>query len=421
MRQSIMRTFEQIYVLDLHGNTKKKERAPDGTKDENVFDIEQGVAISLLIKKPGLERGVWRGDFWGSRLTKYLSLAESSFHSFVWKKLEINRPQYLFIAVQSSEARVYEKFWGIPAIFPENTPGVITARDRFSISLSPAELEQRVSVLISTDRTDSVIRKEYGLKDTRGWSLQRARVALRSGPDWRKSIRPLLQAPFDSRYVAYDERLIDWGRWRFISRFAPDELGLCLPRKIDIQRPWEHAFVADELISHHAVSMKEVNYFFPLHISPELRSSASEPPRVAAKETRLGAEENLSSGFRAFVDSLYEHHYTPEEILGYIYAVLYAPSYRTRYGEFLRLDFPRIPFPDSADDFEQLSGLGWALVQAHLLRELPRRGLAGYHGKGDHTVAVIRYSRQEQAIWINDSQCFKGGVGFPYRRISGSR
>jgi predicted helicase len=119
------------------------------------------------------------------------------------------------------------------------------------------------------------------------------------------------------------------------------------------------------------------------------------------------SSENLSSDFRDFLDSRYEHHYTPEEILGYIYAVLHAPTYRGRYTEFLRGDFPRVPFPESADDFEALSGLGWTLIQAHLLRELPRRGLAAYHGRGDHTVEVVRYAPAEQAIAINKAQSFK--------------
>ena len=117
--------------------------------------------------------------------------------------------------------------------------------------------------------------------------------------------------------------------------------------------------------------------------------------------------ENLSSEFREYLDSRYEHHYTPEETLGYIYALLHAPSYRARYAEFLRIDFPRIPFPEEASEFEALSRSGWALVQAHLLRDLPRRGLAKYHGKGDNTVEAARYSPQEQAIAINKTQSFK--------------
>lgn len=111
--------------------------------------------------------------------------------------------------------------------------------------------------------------------------------------------------------------------------------------------------------------------------------------------------------FRSFLDTRYDHHYAPEEILGYIYAVLHARTYRARHAEFLRIEFPRVSFPETTEDFETLSGLGWALVQAHLLRELPRRGLAAYHGKGDHRVEAVRYSSEEQAVHINKTQSFE--------------
>jgi predicted helicase len=151
---------------------------------------------------------------------------------------------------------------------------------------------------------------------------------------------------------------------------------------------WQHVLVGSNLFEHTYVSNRtsEIGYCFPL---------------------RLAGNENFSSAFREFIDSRYLHHYTPEEMLGYIYAVLHAPTYRTRYAEFLRIDFPRVPFPASADDFEELSVLGWALVQAHLLRELPRRGLAGYHGRGDHRVEAVRYAPAEEAIAINKTQSFK--------------
>ncbi len=157
-------------------------------------------------------------------------------------------------------------------------------------------------------------------------------------------------------------------------------------RKADVIGEWDFAFVTSGLMVHHALSIKEGNYVFPLLAE--------------------GAEK-LSPDFRAFLDARYDHHYTPEEILGYIYAVLHAPAYRTRYAEFLRIDFPRVPFPEAAADFEKLSKLGWALVQAHLLRELPRRGLAAYPVKGDHVVEAVRYSPEEQAVYINRTQCFK--------------
>jgi predicted helicase len=171
-----------------------------------------------------------------------------------------------------------------------------------------------------------------------------------------------------------------------------DNMSLVASRQIGTAH-WRHAFTAngpanDCLISDES---SEANQVFPLW-------------RFDDQDNRL---ENLSPDFRAFLDSRYESHYTPEEILGYIYAVLHASIYRTRYAEFLRIDFPRVPFPDSAEDFETLSGLGWALVQAHLLRELPRQKLAAYPCKGNHTVEAVLYSPGEQAVAINKSQFFK--------------
>ncbi|MFZ0847431.1 MAG: type ISP restriction/modification enzyme, partial [Pseudolabrys sp.] len=147
----------------------------------------------------------------------------------------------------------------------------------------------------------------------------------------------------------------------------------------------------------------ELNYFrrggeyiFPIYMRNEGVSSANN-----------AKVETLAKDFRVFLDSRYEHHYTPEEIFGYIYAVLHASNYRKRYAEFLRGDFPRVPFPESSDDFEKLSKLGWALVQAHLLHELPRLKLAAYHGNGDHMVEAVRYSPEEATVSINKTQCFK--------------
>src|SRR5581483_10340829 len=173
---------------------------------------------------------------------------------------------------------------------------------------------------------------------------------------------------------------------------------LNLIRKMDIGGIWSHVLTSDRPISHHAVSSKEVNFIFPLWL---IDGSAEQKART------VECRENISTDLRTFLISRYDHHYSPEEILGYIYAVLHAPTYRSRYAEFLRIDFPRIPFPKSADDFEALSKLGWALIQAHLLRQLPRKGLARYPVKGDHTVEAVRYSPQEQAVWINKTQFFK--------------
>jgi predicted helicase len=171
-----------------------------------------------------------------------------------------------------------------------------------------------------------------------------------------------------------------------------DNIAMVVSRQIGTAN-WRHAFVAkspanDCLISDEST---EANYVFPLRIFGN----------------QIEPRENLSGDFRAFIGGRYEHHYTPEEILGYIYAALHAPTYRRRYAEFLRIDFPRIAFPEKADDFEVISGLGWALVQAHLLQELPRRGLADYPVRGDQHVDFVRYLPERQTVCINERQFFK--------------
>jgi hypothetical protein len=375
MRQSLMLSFDQIYVLDLHGNAKKKERSLDGGVDENVFDIEQGVSISVLIKKSGLDKGIWRGDVWGTRLEKYQKAAVSEFFQCEWKPVNPERPDFLFITFDRSIGLEYGAGTSIPNIFSERTAGVITARDHFAIAFDQIELENRI---------DDFVWKAHPVPDTRGWKASEAREKLRRQPDWKERVKPILQAPFDRRIFPHDSRLIDWGRWSFYNSISGNCIGLCSVRKLDIQ-DWTHVFVADEIISHHALSMKEVDYFFPVNFD---------------------GHENLSADFRSFLDARYEHHYSPEEILGYIYAVLHAPAYRRRYAEFLRIDFPRIPFPEKAEDFTALSRLGWALVQAHLLRDLPRAKLADYHGKGNHVVEYVRWSAEDERISINKTQSF---------------
>jgi hypothetical protein len=205
--------------------------------------------------------------------------------------------------------------------------------------------------------------------------------------------------PFDERYVFYtgqSKGLIGQPGKPLADAIDVSGIALGTVRRVE-EGDFRHAFVYSLLPDGHSVSPKETTHVFSLFL----------PQKNPAGTTSKQRIENLSADFRVFLDARYDHHYSPEEIFGYIYAVLYAPTYRTRYAEFLRNDFPRVPFPELVDDFEKLSVLGWALVQAHLLRELPRQGLAAYHGKGDHTVEGARYVPQEQGVAINKTQFFR--------------
>ena len=401
MRQSLMKTFHQIYVLDLHGNAKKKEKAPDGGKDENVFDIEQGVSVSLFIRKEGLPVRVAHAELWGRRLDKYRACAETKFVDVQWRDLSPNAPYYFFVPRKEEGRRSYENGWPITSIFVENVTGIVTARDGMVIDADLKALQQRIAEFRDLSISDTEIRKKYKLKDTRGWKLPKARKKLANLSNHKEYFKNIIFSPFDIRHIFYHPDMVDWGRDSFMRHVLHDNISIMTTRFT--KDDWS-ALATDTLARHKAVSRYDIGYIFPLHFynfKPKVGSPGG------AQFQNAERVENFAPEFRKFVDERYAGHFTPEELFGFIYAVFYAPTYRKKYAEFLRTDFPRVSFPESSDDFETLSGLGWALVQAHLLRELPRQGLATYYGKGDHTVEAVRYSSEERAIWINKTQFFK--------------
>lgn len=281
--------------------------------------------------------------------------------------------------------------WRLTEILPVNVLGFQTHRDAFAVSFTKDEMNHKLAELADSRIPDEELRRRYGLKTNRDWSFPDARSAARDGG----ATLPQLVAyrPFDDRWSDFSGLTMDYPRRELLDHVAgQSNITLLAPRGVG-SRDWRHAFIADKPANDCVISDKsrEANQVYPLWRFVD----------------NAAAEENITLRFRTFLEKSYEHHYTPEEILGYIYAVLHAPTYRGRYAEFLRIDFPRVRFPESADDFETLSGLGWALVQAHLLRELPRHGLAAYHGRGDHTVEAVRYAPAAEAIAINKTQCFK--------------
>ena len=397
MRQSLMTTFNRIYVLDLHGSYQRVEDVPEGMTDQNVFDIKPGVAIALFVKSSKVSSSVEHFDLWGKREEKYKRLANSSLGDLKLQEIKPSSPNYFFeVGAKTSDV---ENGRPIDKMFVVSSTALQTSRDEFATAYTEADIADRSLALRDASVPDSVFRdllkKKKGSElpsgDSDFWKLRQARKELRT----RASVEiiPLMYRPFDVRYLIYDDAVVHRTKREVSDPMRCENLALLLPRQLS-SIEYRHVFVT-KYVSEMCVvssSTKEQNRVFPLW-----------------RFVGDGGEwhENLSAEFRAFLDGRYEHHYTPEEILGYIYAILYTPTYRKRYAEFLRIDFPRIPFPEMTDDFETLSGLGWALVQAHLLAELPRLGLAAYHGKGDHAVEFVRYSAEDQKISINKTQFFK--------------
>ena len=302
-------------------------------------------------------------------------------------------PDWLFKPQNVELANTYRSFAALPDIFApigDPAPGVVTTHDEFAISFTREEAKRKVRDLLST-ATEADARRQFRLCSQAQWSYERAKSEL-AQLNLDSHVVRLLYRPFDKRWTVWNRNVAVHRRERVMSHMREGNLGLVTSR-LTKGEDFKHALITDLPIEVISLSPKTSNngFLFPLYIY--------------SKDGRRA--ESLSSEFRSFIDSQYEHHYTPEEVLAYIYAVLHAPAYRMVYAELLRIDFPRLPFPEAAKDFETLSTLGWALVQAHLLREVPRRRLGAYHGKGDHSVEAVRYSPADQAIVINKSQFFR--------------
>lgn len=395
MRKSLMETFDQIRILDLHGNAKKQERAPDGGKDENVFDIEQGVAIALFVKDPALEKGVWHGDLWGERLEKYRALASSD-ASILRYRLSPGSPEWLFKRQDADAAAAYRKLWSVPAIFGpigDPAPGIVTTHDEFAISFTAEESREKVSALLQT-KSEEEARRLFTLCSTNQWNYKRAINDLKE-IDLVKAATKVLYRPFDTRWTVWDRNVAVHRRERVMNHIRCGSIALIYVRQIShsSEAVSVYAHVTNDVTDNRVfLSSKGVAFVSPIYLN----------------NNNTDNRGNLSTSFREYIDRRIGRHYSPEEIFGYIYAVLHAPSYRSRYAEFLRSDFPRIPFPEGSEDFEALSTLGSAVVESHLQPELlRRRGFALYHGRGDHAVEFVRYSSQDRAISINKTQSFR--------------
>ena len=404
MRQSLMHTFNQIYVLDLHGNTEKKERTPEGNKDENVFDIKQGVAISLLAKKKGLPRSAYHADLWGDRKGKYRTLLEIEKDSMEWQELQPSTPFYLFIPQDEKLREEYEQGWSVTDIFPVNSVGIVTARDNLTIHYTELGLWETVQDFAALEREEA--REKYALgQDAKDWKVSLAQQDLQKDGPAKDRMVPVSYRPFDVRWTYYTGRSRGFHcrpRGEVMRHVAMQRnVGILTTRST--KDDW--AILATNYIAtHKSGSRYDTSYLFPLYLYPPFPGQGKDS-LFEDTDSSHSRKENFSAKFRAFVDAKYKHHYSPEEILGYIYAVLHSPTYRETYLDFLKIDFPRIPFVKQRKTFEALSALGWELIQAHLLKSIPQE-LNVAVTKGDFKVEKPAYDPQHERLHINKTQYF---------------
>jgi predicted helicase len=408
-----MRTFDDIYILDLHGNALKKETCLDGSPDKNVFDIRQGVAIAFFIKQGGKRKAdavVRHADLWGSRESKYGWLDSRDLKQTDWQELKPTSPFHLFVPRDNALDAGYRRFVGIPDLFPVNSVGIVTARDGLTIHWSKEDIWKTVTVFAGMDA--EVARQGYKLgKDARDWKVSFAQKdLLDSGPS-RDKIAPVLYRPFDVRHTYYTGRsrgFICMPRSEVMRHMlAGENLALITPKRVEYVGAWQHAFVASAISDHVAVSLKTIDYQFPLYLYP-----TADRTDLFAQHESAERRPNLNPKVVAALAQAYGAEPSPEEIFHYIYAVLYAPAYREKYAAFLKMDFPRVPFTSDAKLFRELAGLGARLTALHLLKspELDPP-TCRFEGEGDSRIgkgrkAGFRYELGEQRACINATQYF---------------
>lgn len=419
MRRKLLKTFDEIYILNLHGSSRIGEKTPAGGKDENVFDIQQGVAIALYVKleKPLAEKKVYYTDLWGLRKKeKYPYLLSNDVKTTKWQKLEPTVPYYFFVPKDFALQEEYEKFWKITDIFKEWSSGVVTHRDHFLVGFKKEEIMNKVR-LFQGNLTNELIQQSLQLKDTRDWNLPEARRKVKD-KRLNKKIYPYSYRPFGRRYICYDLDLIDkgTGRWNLMKHLLSQPNIALVITKLLSSASFNHAFVTENIGDKCFISNKgkESNYFFPLYLyklnKSERRSSRSKVMMLFEAEAGYEIKEpNLTSEFRQAINKSCNKKVSPEEIFNYIYAILYSPTYRKRYEEFLKIDFPRIPLPSDCETFKDLTRLGKELIDLHLLRssDLDETGI-GFPKSGSNTVEKVSYNEETQRVFINKEQYFEG-------------
>jgi len=425
MRQSLMQTFDDIYILDLHGSSKKKERCPDGSEDKNVFDIQQGVAIGIFIKRTSDKKDlatVRHADLWGKRASKYAELYEASIASTKWNRLEPLKPYYLYVPQDQTMRDEYEQCWKVTDILPVNSVGIVTARDALTIHFGRDEAWTIVNDFARLPSEKA--REKFNLgKDAEDWKIELAQKDLLNSGLKQEGFKYISYRPFDIRHTYYT------GTSRGFHCRPRSEVmyhmlhgkncAMHLCRQISLQN-WAHILVTNLITDDCYVSNKtsERGYTLPLYLYPSESLNAN-----LLEDTSVIRKPNLSPKFiEDFVARLKmifipdgkgdrKKTFGPEDIFNYIYAVFHSPTYRSRYAEFLKIDFPRLPLTSNPELFRNLCSIGDELVALHLMEKHGKK-ITSYPAAGDSAVETVRYAEPQGdtkgRVWINTTQYFEG-------------
>ena len=390
MRKHLLETFDSIYILDLHGNSKKKEKSPDGSKDENVFNIMQGVSINIFVKNDSKKSdfgSVYHSELWGKREEKFRSLNGNNLQAMEWKKLECVEPYYFFVPKDFGLDEEYKKGFSVANIFNEYNSGIQTKRDDLTINFDIKGIEAVATDMqnLSTEE----IRAKYGLpEDGRDWKIEWAKKDIHNG----FKIEKIQYRPLDTRFTLYSghsKGFIAYPREKTNQNIVDkDNISLLTSRMIPPTQDFDRGFVTRYISDIHAAS--DQTYVFPLYLYAD---NGSKIPNL---------KKEIFNQIEKIVGKI-----SPENVLDYIYAILYSPSYREKYKEFLKIDFPRIPYPKDLKFFKSLVDLGKELREIHLLESLKlKNSTITFPQPGTDKIETKYPKYENDKVFINETQYF---------------
>jgi predicted helicase len=421
MRWNLLKTYDTIHTIDLHGNSKKKEVSPDGSPDQNVFDIMQGVAINILVKtgkkKPNELGKVFHYDLYGKRDFKYNFLNDNSLSTIKFEELPNKAPMYFMVQKDFELEEIYTKGFKINDLFNINNVGIVTSRDSFVINENKSIIENRIKTFFKLTKEELLA--NYDLKENKTWKINEVKmIAKEYNLDDNLKI---LYRPFDSKYIYYNNAFIERSRTEVMQHFVkPNNLGLVIGRQGQVvgSMPWNVAFITNEITDFN-LFYRGGGMLFPLYIlenknQQTLNGHSHRTPNLnPIIVTQIEKELNLT-----FTNEKEDtpNTFAPIDILDYVYAILHSPKYRETYKEFLKIDFPHVPAPQDHVKFNQLTKLGSELRQIHLL-EHPTvdNYITQYPEDGDNIITrkltknSIGYEAKTDThgkVWINENQYF---------------
>ncbi|KKR76870.1 MAG: Adenine specific DNA methyltransferase, partial [Candidatus Levybacteria bacterium GW2011_GWA2_40_8] len=402
MRKKLLEEFNEVYILNLHGSVKRKDMTPEGKKDENVFDIQQGVSIVLMVKNEKISKSIKYMDIYGTREEKYEFLDKDDVYSTDWQELNPKSPNNFFVPKNVEGEEKYNKFISLASVFNKNNAGVATGKDHALVDFDKDSLMRKLSIL--NKESFFLLMDNFEVDDSlkEKWFDE-----LKKNPI-DEQIKKYSYRPFDNRFVIYNTKILQRARDGIMKNMLQGNLSLITTKQLSGNN-FFHSFITDSISDRCLISLKtrEVSYVFPLYLYSDLEQQNLLNEGAKSANFNWSMFPSMYQTVQPFTSKLTGSFIQAEEaIFYYIYAVLYSEIYRGKYQEFLKIDFPRIPFTKEYELFEALVEKGEQLVNLHLLksREL-NNPITKFEGKGNGSIQDVK--KENNHVYINVNQYFQ--------------